>query len=92
MLFVKTVRLSPGYVLKAIIERRKHMNQAVNIQGYLDTVDMPWGKLFYHMIWHNLNCENKKILDFGSGFGITANYLAEKNEVTAIEPNEEMLP
>lgn len=67
------------------------MNQSVNIQGYLDTVDMPWGKLFYHMIWHNLNCESKKILDFGSGFGITANHLAEKNEVTAIEPNEEML-
>ena len=27
------------------------------------------------------------ILDFGSGFGITADYLANNNHVTAIEPN-----
>ena len=31
-----------------------------------------------------------EILDFGSGFGITADYLAINNRVTAIEPNEEM--
>lgn len=35
--------------------------------------------------------EGKKILDFGSGEGITANHFAEKNDVTAIEPSEEML-
>lgn len=31
---------------------------------------------------------DKKILDFGSGIGITANYLAEYNDVIAIEPDE----
>lgn len=67
------------------------MKQTVNIQGYLDTVNMPWGKLFYRMVWHNLDCEGKKILDFGSGFGLTANHLAKQNDVTAIEPNKEML-
>ena len=35
--------------------------------------------------------EGKKILDFGSGEGITANHFAEKNDVTAIEPSKEML-
>lgn len=32
---------------------------------------------------------DKKILDFGSGIGVTANHLAEHNDVTAIEPDEE---
>ena len=35
--------------------------------------------------------EGKKILDFGSGEGITANHFAEKNDVTAIEPSKKML-
>lgn len=35
--------------------------------------------------------EGKRILDFGSGEGITADYLAEQNEVVAVEPWEEML-
>ncbi|MBQ8639015.1 MAG: class I SAM-dependent methyltransferase [Lachnospiraceae bacterium] len=67
------------------------MNGKVNVQGYLDSVNAPWGKLFYRLVWHNLKVEGKKVLDFGSGFGITADHLAELNEVTAVEPNEEML-
>ncbi len=67
------------------------MSGNINVQGYLDSINAPWGKLFYKLVWHNIDCEDKKILDFGSGFGITANYFAEKNNVTAIEPNEEML-
>jgi len=63
----------------------------VNVQGYLDTIKAPWGQLFYQLAWHNIECEGKKILDFGSGFGISANHFAEKNEVIAVEPNEEML-
>lgn len=67
------------------------MSGNVNIQGYLDTVNAPWGKLFYKLVWHNIECNGKKILDFGSGFGVTADYFAKNNDVTAIEPNEEML-
>ncbi len=67
------------------------MSGNINVQGYLDTVNSPWGKLFYKLVWHNIDCNEKKILDFGSGFGITADYFAKNNEVTAIEPNEEML-
>lgn len=67
------------------------MSKNINIQGYLDTVNAPWGKLFYKLVWHNIDCEGKKILDFGSGFGVTADYFAKNNDVTAIEPNKEIL-
>lgn len=44
------------------------------------------------IVWKQLGdiCD-KKILDFGSGIGITANYLAEHNDVTAIEPDEDSI-
>lgn len=50
----------------------------------------PWECLMKQIVWKQLGdiCD-KKILDFGSGIGVTANYLAEHNEVTAIEPDEE---
>lgn len=67
------------------------MSKSVNVQGYLDTIKAPWGKIFYELVWHNLECKGKRILDFGSGFGYTANHLAKANEVIAVEPNEEML-
>ncbi len=62
------------------------------IKNYFDYVNAPWGQLFYKLVWRDLKglCK-KKVLDFGSGFGMTADFLAEKNDVTAIEPNEEML-
>lgn len=62
------------------------------LKGYKRNVEAPWGLLFYKIIWDQLgNLKNKKILDYGSGFGVTADYLAAQNEVTAIEPNEDML-
>lgn len=66
------------------------MNE-INVQGYLATVNAPWGRLFYKLIWRHINCKGKKILDFGSGFGVTADYMAMYNDVTAIEPNKEIL-
>jgi 2-polyprenyl-3-methyl-5-hydroxy-6-metoxy-1,4-benzoquinol methylase len=58
-----------------------------------DIIELPaWERLFKKIVWKQLgNIEGKKILDFGSGEGITPNYFAEKNDVTAIEPSEEML-
>ena len=51
-----------------------------------------WERLFKKIVWKQIgNLEGKKILDFGSGEGITANHFAKKNDVTAIEPSEEML-
>lgn len=50
----------------------------------------PWECLMKRIVWKQLGdiC-NKKILDFGSGVGVTANYLAEYNDVIAIEQDKE---
>ncbi len=50
----------------------------------------PWEYLMKRIVWKQLgDIQDKKILDFGSGIGVTANYLAGHNDVTAIEPDEE---
>lgn len=52
----------------------------------------PWECLMKRIVWKQLgDIQNKKILDFGSGIGVTANYLAEHNDVTAIEPDKESI-
>lgn len=49
-----------------------------------------WDGLMKCLVWRQLgDIRNKRILDFGSGIGVTANYLAEKNQVVAIEPSQE---
>lgn len=56
-------------------------------------VDQLWGRMFYEMIFKQLNITNDKrirILDFGAGFCITANHYAKNHDVVAVEPNEEM--
>lgn len=67
------------------------MSTKVNVKGYFDTINAPWGKIFYKLAWHNMKFEKKRILDFGSGFGLTASYLAKENTVVAVEPNEDIL-
>ena len=63
------------------------------IKDYRDMVEQPWGKMFYDMIYEQLNIPSDKrirILDFGAGFCITADHYAGDHEVVAVEPNEEM--
>ena len=44
------------------------------------------------IVWLQLgDIRGKKILDFGSGIGVTANYLAGHNDVIAIEPDEDSI-
>ncbi len=51
-----------------------------------------WDRLLKRIVWKQIGPINgKRILDFGSGQGITANYFAKRNEVTAIESSEKML-
>ena len=51
-----------------------------------------WEKLAKEIIWQQIGeLKGKTILDFGSGIGITADYFASNNQVTAIEPSEAML-
>ncbi len=63
-----------------------------DLLNYLENIQKPWGKLFYRVVWEQLShMNNLKILDFGSGFGFTSNHFALHNEVTAIEPNADMV-
>ena len=63
------------------------------IKNYRNMVDQPWGKMFYELIYRQLNLSDDrklKILDFGVGFCITADHYAGVHDVIALEPNEEM--
>ena len=51
-----------------------------------------WENLAKQIIWQQIGeLKSKTILDFGSGTGITADHFATDNQVTAIEPSEDML-
>jgi len=51
-----------------------------------------WERLLKKILWAQLgDIQNKFILDFGSGEGITANHYAQRNRLVAVEPSEEML-
>lgn len=51
-----------------------------------------WELLAKKMTWEQLDfVHDMRVLDFGSGNGVTASYFAQDNEVIAIEPLEEML-
>ncbi len=63
------------------------------IKNYRKMVEQPWGRMFYDLIFRQLDIpEDKKlkILDFGAGFCITADHYAGAHDVTALEPDEEM--
>ncbi len=63
------------------------------IKDYRNMVEQPWGRMFYDLIYRQLDISNDKrvkILDFGAGFCITSNHYAKYHDVTAVEPNEEM--
>lgn len=52
----------------------------------------PWEILMKRMVWLQLgDLKGRKILDFGSGIGVTADYLAACNDVVAIEPSTESI-
>ncbi len=59
---------------------------------YYDYTISPLGKLFYKSVFSQLQWANgKKALDFGSGFGFTADYLANNNDVIALELDKSMI-
>ena len=51
-----------------------------------------WEKLGKQLIWAQLDfVYGMKVLDFGSGTGVTADFFSEDNEVIAVEPSEKMV-
>jgi SAM-dependent methyltransferase len=65
------------------------------LQNFKDNNDQPNTVMLYKLKWAQLarivDVKNLQILDFGSGFGTTANYLAKNNHVIAIEPRTDMI-
>ncbi len=59
---------------------------------YYDYTVSPLGQVFYKTVWRQLeSIQNKVVLDFGSGFGFTSNFLAKNNDVVAIEMDKTMI-
>ena len=64
----------------------------MNLKNYRNMLEKPWGQIMYKLIFTQLETiKDCQILDFGAGFGLTAQYLAAKNKVIAVEPNPELL-
>lgn len=64
-----------------------------SIEDYRNLIEQPWGKMFYDMIFRQLDFSAERklnILDYGAGFCVTASHYAEHHDVTAYEPNPEM--
>ena len=63
-----------------------------NISHYKDMLQQPWGIIQYEITFAQLaHLENLDILDFGAGFGLVSQFLSQKNRVTAVEPEADML-
>lgn len=63
-----------------------------DFKAYVENMSKPWNIMYYKIVWEQLpQITNSKILDFGSGLGITANYLSKNNNIVAIEPDSNML-
>jgi len=65
-----------------------------SVKDYRNLIEQPWGKMFYDMIYKQLDLPKDRrldILDFGAGFCVTANHYAKNHTVTAIEPSEDMI-
>ena len=65
------------------------------LQNFKNNRFSPKIQMLYNLKWAQIEKhippQKLKILDFGSGFGTTANYFAKSNEVYAIEPNVDMV-
>lgn len=51
----------------------------VNLATYRDMLAQPWGKIQYDITFAQLaHLEDLTILDFGAGFGLISQFLAQK--------------
>ena len=64
----------------------------INISHYKNLLQQPWGKIQYDITFAKLaHLEDLDILDFGAGFGLVSQFLSQKNRVTAVEPEADLL-
>ncbi len=65
-----------------------------SINDYRSLIEKPYGRIFYDIVFSQLEINSDKkldILDYGAGFCVTANQYAKHHNVTAYEPNPDML-
>jgi len=63
-----------------------------SLQDFFDFQRSPWGEMQYRLLFEQLFfADGLRVLDFGSGTGKTADHLAARNDVTALEPSTDML-
>ena len=64
------------------------MSGAAKVDTYQDLQGLtPWEKLLKELLWRQIgDVRGKRILDYGSGVGVTANHYARYNRLVAIEP------
>ena len=72
----------------------KKLTGMENIIDYVELIKTPWGRMFYDLLYIQLDvpqAPKMKILDFGSGLGVSSNYYAKWHDVTAVELNDDMI-
>ena len=71
--------------------RELWMEKAPKVEIFQDCKELaPWEKLLKQLLWRQIgDVRGKRILDYGSGLGVTANHYARYNQVVAIEPAKE---
>lgn len=62
-----------------------------DVERYLEMIAQPWGQMFYRLVWAQLPEFDGDVLDYGSGLGVTACYLARDHKVVAVEPDRMMV-
>lgn len=76
-----------------ILGRELWMEKAPKVEVSQDLQGLaPWEKLLKIILWRQIgDIRGKRVLDYGSGLGITANHYARYNKVTAVEPSSERI-
>jgi S-adenosylmethionine-dependent methyltransferase len=69
---------------------------STSLPDYLKDVETPSGKLFYDLVWHqielHLTRSKKEVLDIGCGFGLSSIYMAKCGHlVTGLDITPEMI-
>ena len=78
-------------VIWPVLCKEMWMEKAPKVETEQDLQGLaPWEKLLKKILWRQIgDIRGKRILDYGSGLGVTANHYARHNKVVAVEPATE---
>ena len=89
--FEKTISIVKESSFEYFLSQAKERMYEYLCDNDMKTVLLPpWEAMMKKMVWQQMGTiKGKRILDFGSGTGITSEHFAGENDVTAIEPSKE---